>query len=145
MNQNSALLRHCFRNHFNIILPSMPAWPFFCFIHKLLHYEWTCYTLVNTELDLCTNRRDCKQWWIVNITHQQSTKFQRTKFRVTEELAWNICTVIITLSQQERPMWFYEYLPRRLLLLKRNTLLPPLRNTQHPRPQYGQKLIQGCW
>jgi len=34
--QKSALPPHCSRNYFSIILPSMPVWPFFCFIHILL-------------------------------------------------------------------------------------------------------------
>jgi hypothetical protein len=108
IHKKSALPPHCFRNHFNIILPSMSVWPFFCFIHKLLCYEWTCYTLVNTEMDLCTNRRDCKQWWSVNIMHQQSTKFQRTKFGVMEELEWNICTILIfTAGKAHVILWVF--------------------------------------
>ena len=79
-NQKSALPPYCYRNHFNIILPSTPAWPFFCFIHKLLHYEWTCYTLVNTELDLCTNRRDCKQWW--KCKHYTLTVYQISENKI---------------------------------------------------------------
>jgi hypothetical protein len=47
--QKNALPLHSFKNHFNIILPSLPMWPFFCFIYKLLGCEGTYFILVNTE------------------------------------------------------------------------------------------------